>query len=134
MGGALGSRWSPVALAHGPVPAERLAQVIWGDALPVTWAVALRGVVRGLRTACRGVGGSKQHLIATAPSGYRLAAGVEVDVDVAAQALRRAQDLIGKGRGVRRQRPPRPYRRLDRLIAATSMSAGQTEPVTVAPS
>lgn len=42
-----------LAVSGGPVPAERLARLVWGDELPSTWTVALRGVVRGLRTACR---------------------------------------------------------------------------------
>src|ERR1700759_5030980 len=78
--GALGA----LALADGHVSGERLATMIWGDDPPATWPVALRGVVRGLRTACSELGGGDQHLIATGPAGYRLAAAVEVDVERAA--------------------------------------------------
>jgi hypothetical protein len=55
-------------------------------------------VVRGLRTACSGLGGGDQHLIATGPAGYRLAAAVEVDVERAAADVRRAAALLAEGR------------------------------------
>ena len=90
-GQALGGRRARVALvalalAGQQLSADRLASIIWGDDLPATWQVALRGVVRGLRTACAPLGGGEQQLIATAPAGYRLASGVEIDVDIAAEA------------------------------------------------
>jgi predicted ATPase/DNA-binding SARP family transcriptional activator len=102
-GQALGGRRARVALvalalAGQQLSADRLASIIWGDDLPATWQVALRGVVRGLRTACAPLGGGEQQLIATAPAGYRLASGVEIDVDIAAEALRQASDLIAQGR------------------------------------
>jgi predicted ATPase len=102
-GQALGGRRARVALvalalADGYVPAERLAATIWAADLPPTWQVALRGVVRGLRSACVPVGGSDQQLIATAPSGYRLAGGVEVNVERAAADVRRAAALLAEGR------------------------------------
>jgi predicted ATPase/DNA-binding SARP family transcriptional activator len=102
-GQALGGRRARVALAAlalagQPLSAARLASIIWGDDLPVTWPVALRGVVRGLRKACAPLGGGEQRLIATAPAGYRLAPGVEIDIDIAADALQKARDLITQGR------------------------------------
>jgi predicted ATPase/DNA-binding SARP family transcriptional activator len=102
-GQALGGRRGRVALvalalAGQQLSVDRLASIIWGDDLPATWQVALRGVVRGLRTSCAPLGGGEQQLIATTPGGYRLAPGVEVDVDIAAEALRQAADLIAQGR------------------------------------
>ena len=102
-GQALGGRRARVALvalalAGQQLSADRLASIIWGDDLPNTWQVALRGVVRRLRIACAPLGGGEQQLIATAPAGYRLASGVEIDVDIAANALRQASDLIAQGR------------------------------------
>src|ERR1700722_11766802 len=52
----LGGRRARVALAalaltDGPVPADRLAALIWSNAPPPTWPAALRGVIRSLRTA-----------------------------------------------------------------------------------
>jgi predicted ATPase/DNA-binding SARP family transcriptional activator len=102
-GQALGGRRARVALvalalSGGHVPADRLAATIWGDALPPTWQTALRGVVRGLRSASAPAGGGGQRLIATTPSGYRLAECVTVDVDRAARDVRRAAALLAGGR------------------------------------
>jgi predicted ATPase len=102
-GRALGGRRARVvlvalALAGGPVPADRLARVIWGEEPPPTWPVALRGVVQGLRAACTPAGGGDQHLIMTVPAGYQLADGVRVDVARAAQDVARAAELLAEGR------------------------------------
>jgi predicted ATPase/DNA-binding SARP family transcriptional activator len=102
-GQALGGRRARVvlvalALADGPVPADRLARLVWGDTPPSTWPVALRGLVRGLRAVCAPAGGGDQQLIATVPSGYQLAAGVQVDVAQAAQDVSRAAELLAEGR------------------------------------
>jgi predicted ATPase/DNA-binding SARP family transcriptional activator len=102
-GQALGGRRARVALvalalAGQQLSADRLASIIWGDDLPATWQVALRGVVRGLRTSFVPLGGGEQQVIATTPGGYRLAPGVEIDVDIAAEALRQAGDLMAHGR------------------------------------
>jgi predicted ATPase/DNA-binding SARP family transcriptional activator len=102
-GAALGGRRARVALAalalaDGPVRAEQLAETIWGDDLPATWQPALRGIIRGLRTALGPVGGGDQRAIATAPSGYRLASGVEVDVRQLIAGARRAAALLAEGR------------------------------------
>ena len=102
-GQALGGRRARVALvalalAEGPVPADRLAAVIWADDLPATWPAALRGVVRGLRSALAAIGAGGQLVIATTPAGYRLAPGTEVDVRAAAAAVDSAVRLNGQGR------------------------------------
>ncbi|HEY0934697.1 MAG TPA: BTAD domain-containing putative transcriptional regulator, partial [Trebonia sp.] len=100
---ALGGRRARVALvalalSGGPVPAERLATLIWGDTLPPTWQAALRGVIRGLRVACAAAGGGDQQVIVTVPSGYRLADHVVVDVRSAGEDVRRAAALLRQGR------------------------------------
>ena len=46
-----------LALSAGPVPAERLAAIIWPEQQPPTWPAALRGVIRSLRTSLAPVGG-----------------------------------------------------------------------------
>ncbi|HEX4831609.1 MAG TPA: BTAD domain-containing putative transcriptional regulator [Trebonia sp.] len=102
-GHALGGRRArlvlgALALEGRHVPADRLAAMLWGDDLPPTWQAALRGVVRGLRAACAAAGGGGQQLIVTAPAGYRLADGVVVDVERAAQEARRAAALLAEGR------------------------------------
>ncbi len=100
---ALGGRRARVALvalalSGGYLPADRLAAIIWGDNLPPTWQPALRGVVRGLRSACAPVGGGDQRLIVTAPSGYRLADDAVVDTEHAAAQVRQAAVLLAEGR------------------------------------
>ena len=102
-GQALGGRRARVvlvalALADGSVSADRLARLVWGEAPPSTWPVALRGLVRGLRAVCAPAGGGDQHLIATVPSGYQLAADVRVDVVQAAHDVTRAAELLAEGR------------------------------------
>ena len=71
--------------------------MIWGDELPATWDVALRGVVRGLRTVLAPIGGGDQHVIATVPSGYRLAPGVDVDVLGRRPGVASAAELLPRG-------------------------------------
>jgi predicted ATPase/DNA-binding SARP family transcriptional activator len=102
-GHALGGRRArmvlvALALADGQVPAERLGRIVWGDELPPTWPVALRGVIRGLRAACAPAGGGEQQLIVTVPSGYQLADDVQTDVVTAAQEVTRAAQLLREGR------------------------------------
>jgi DNA-binding SARP family transcriptional activator len=98
-GSRLGGRRAQVvlvalALERRAVPSERLAAVVWAGDPPVTWPAALRGVVRELRTALEPIGGGGQRVIATESPGYRLAAGVRVDVAAAAQAIREAASLV----------------------------------------
>jgi predicted ATPase/DNA-binding SARP family transcriptional activator len=102
-GSTLGGRRAQIALValaleRTPVSSERLAGMIWSDGPPRTWPAALRGVVRGLRAALALAGGSGQQLIATIPGGYRLAAGIAVDVEVAERSVREAVDLAAAGR------------------------------------
>ena len=102
-GAALGGRRAHVALvalalAGRPMPADELAALIWGDDLPSTWDVALRGVIRGLRRACAAIGGGEQGLVTTVVSGYCLGDGVQVDVLEAQALTRRASRLLADGR------------------------------------
>lgn len=123
-GQALGGRRGRVALvalalSGGHVPADRLAATIWGDDLPATWQTALRGVVRGLRSACAPAGGGGQRLIATTPSGYRLADGVTVDVSSAARNVRRT---AARSRRRRCTRPGWSPRRAPASVTITGRS------------
>ncbi|MDP9027685.1 MAG: hypothetical protein M3N46_09010 [Actinomycetota bacterium] len=102
-GHALGGRRArlavvALALAEGPVPSERLAAMIWGDELPTSWKPALRGIVSSIRTAVATVSTGDDRLIVTAPAGYALAPGVEVDVREAAAALEAAFVRLGESR------------------------------------
>jgi predicted ATPase/DNA-binding SARP family transcriptional activator len=99
----LGGRRARVALAalaltDGPVPADRLAALIWSNTPPPTWPAALRGVIRSLRSSLDAVQAGGQRLIATTPSGYCLAPGASVDLDLAEAALAEASALAGHGR------------------------------------
>jgi DNA-binding winged helix-turn-helix (wHTH) protein len=99
----LGGRRARVALAvlaltDGPVSADRLAALIWSNEPPPTWPAALRGVIRSLRTALGAIQAGGQRVIATTPSGYRLAPGVSVDLDIAEATLAEASTLAGLGR------------------------------------
>lgn len=87
-----------LALATGPLSAEQLASMIWGEDLPATWPVALRGVISGLRRACTPVTGGQLPFIVTAPWGYQLAAGIGTDLGAAAEAVRDAKQLLAQGR------------------------------------
>jgi DNA-binding SARP family transcriptional activator len=87
-----------LALAGGPVPADRLAALIWSNAPPATWPVALRGVISSLRAALDSVAADGQRLIVTTPSGYCLAPGVAVDLDLVEEALAEADVLATHGR------------------------------------
>jgi predicted ATPase/DNA-binding SARP family transcriptional activator len=102
-GAELGGRRARVtlvalALCDQPLAAEQLASMIWGEELPATWQVALRGIVSGLRHATVPPDGDQRQLIQTAPWGYHLADGVLTDIAESEQALREAEDLLAQGR------------------------------------
>jgi predicted ATPase/DNA-binding SARP family transcriptional activator len=86
-----------LSLAGHSLPADRLAAVVWPEERPPTWPVALRGVVRALRSALEPAGADGRSLIITTPAGYALADGTIVDVTLAAESIRRAQELIESG-------------------------------------
>jgi predicted ATPase/DNA-binding SARP family transcriptional activator len=102
-GAGLGGRRARIALValaleRTTVLSERLADMIWADERPATWPVALRGVMRGLRTALAGIGGGGQRVIVTEPRGYRLAPDIGVDVALAEWDVRKAAELNRRGR------------------------------------
>ncbi|HEX4432266.1 MAG TPA: BTAD domain-containing putative transcriptional regulator [Frankiaceae bacterium] len=86
-----------LALSPGSVPAEQLAEALWGEQPPPTWRPALRGIVRGLRDALAPIGLGGEALIATVPGGYALVDSAEVDVVVAAECRRRGEALLLAG-------------------------------------
>jgi predicted ATPase/DNA-binding SARP family transcriptional activator len=136
-GQALGGRRARVALvalalSGQTIPADRLASLIWADELPATWQVALRGIVRGLRGVLAPIGGGDQQIISTAPSGYRLAAGVEVDVRLAEQAVRRAAELLAEGRSAAALELARPIADVDGDQLLAGEDAAWLEPHRIA--
>jgi predicted ATPase/DNA-binding SARP family transcriptional activator len=86
-----------LALTPGSVPAEHLAEALWGEQPPPTWRPALRGIVRGLRDALAPIGLGGETLIATVPGGYALVESAEVDVAVAVDSRRRGEALLLAG-------------------------------------
>src|SRR5436305_2011481 len=86
-----------LALADGPLPAGRLAAMIWPDNPPPTWPVALGGVIRALRAALEPAGAGGQLLIVTTPSGYRLAHDASVDLDLMEASLAESAALAAAG-------------------------------------
>ncbi len=86
-----------LALTPGSVPAEQLAEALWGETPPPTWRPALRGIIRGLRDALGPIGLGGEELIATVPGGYALTDAAEVDVALAAEARRRAEAALLAG-------------------------------------
>ena len=82
-----------LALNDGPLPAERLADIVWAGEPPPTWQPALRGVIRALRTALSPIGLGDQHLITTAPAGYALNEAAETDLGTARQDLHHRVNL-----------------------------------------
>ncbi|BEP13110.1 hypothetical protein acdb102_14210 [Acidothermaceae bacterium B102] len=102
-GNALGGRRGRVALvalalAEQPVAAERLAAMVWSDEPPTTWPVALRGIISAIRSASAAIGLGEQRLIETTPSGYALAAGIDVDTRATAVSIREAESLLEQER------------------------------------
>ncbi len=95
-GNALGGRRARVALvalalAGSPIPAERLAGIVWANDPPPTWQPALRGVIRALRGALQPIGLGEQRLITTEPDGYALSPATETDIGLATADLERAE-------------------------------------------
>jgi predicted ATPase/DNA-binding SARP family transcriptional activator len=102
-GHALGGRRARVALVvlalnQGPVSAARLAEALWPDSPPPSWQAALRGVIRALRTSVAELGLGGQDLVVTAPNGYALAPGIDVDVILAATSVAAAETYLAAGR------------------------------------
>jgi len=104
-GRALGGRRARLALVAlaltagtGPLPAERLAEIIWPGEPPPTWPAALRGVIRALRAALGSIGAGGERVIVTTPAGYGLAGDCEVDLLAAPAVVRAASSLADQGR------------------------------------
>jgi predicted ATPase/DNA-binding SARP family transcriptional activator len=83
-----------LALEPGPLPAERLASLIWDDP-PTTWRVAVRGLVGELRKRLAALEGE---IVVTTPTGYRLAAAVTTDVSELEATVATAAGLRATGR------------------------------------
>ena len=81
-------------VVHGgdSVPAERLADALWGEAPPASWAKVVQGSVLRLR---RSLG---HDAIQTTTSGYRLALGDdEIDIRLFERLVARGRKLSERG-------------------------------------
>lgn len=84
-----------VLARHRPLPIDRLAEALWGEAFPPTWQTSLRAVVSRLRRT----------LLPVAPDGilsdggcYQLVVpGAWVDIEAAANAVDRAEGALRQG-------------------------------------
>jgi DNA-binding SARP family transcriptional activator/EAL domain-containing protein (putative c-di-GMP-specific phosphodiesterase class I)/CheY-like chemotaxis protein len=81
------------------VSRDQLANALWPDLLPDSWAAALRGVVTEVRRFLDDSGLPGSELIAAVHGGYqlRLPPGVTVDVDDARSALADARAGVERG-------------------------------------
>ena len=79
-----------------PVPRDELAELLWGEELPATWEKALRVLMtklRGLLEEC-GIDGSIALTSAFGCYELTLPADASIDVDVAANAVERAEAAL----------------------------------------
>lgn len=106
-GGSLPGRRAELVFAflaaehHRVVTQDELADALWPDALPDSWAAGLRGVITEVRRYLEDVGLEPAKALATARRGYRLQlpAEVVVDLDEAREGLGRARALLDAGDG-----------------------------------
>ena len=121
------------------VTRERLAGIVWPEAMPRTWASALRTHVSRARSALIRAVGTAGEVVTAGDLGYQLAvpAGVDlvVDIDEAAEALREARAALADrprdrrepgGRGRVAGASPRPPRTSREPGPTTSAPASRT--------
>lgn len=86
-----------VASRHQPVPLAELAQALWGHDLPRTWEPSLRAVVSKLRLAIQSAGGDTAEIASDAGCYHARLGDAWVDVEVAANAVDRAEGAMRTG-------------------------------------
>jgi DNA-binding SARP family transcriptional activator len=85
--------------AH-PVSREELADALWGDDLPSTWAVSLSAIISKLRVVLQGAGLPRDDVINAAFGCYQvhLPKDAWVDLEVAASGLHTAEAAVAGSR------------------------------------
>ena len=88
---------------HRIVTADELANALWPESLPDTWAAALRGVVTEVRRYLDNAGLPSSEMLTTVRRGYQLQlpAGMVVDLDEARACLAAAGGDLEAGDGAR---------------------------------
>src|SRR5262245_45427404 len=88
-----------VAERGRPVPRDELAEALWGETPPASWAKALTGIVSKLRTLLARQGMEGAGALTGAFGCYRLELpeGTWIDVAVAAAAAREAEAALAAG-------------------------------------
>jgi predicted ATPase/DNA-binding SARP family transcriptional activator/Tfp pilus assembly protein PilF len=89
-----------VAERRRPVTRAELAELLWGDDLPRSWETSLRGVALHLRGLLGAAGLAPAEVLTSAYGCWQLhlPPGTEVDLEVAADDLGRAEAALGAGR------------------------------------
>jgi DNA-binding SARP family transcriptional activator len=88
-----------ISQRHRPVRPDELADIIWGEHLPRSWATMVRGLVSKLRTALKAAG-LDSDVISTAFGCYqlKLPSTATVDVEEAATDVALAEAALAAGR------------------------------------
>jgi predicted ATPase/DNA-binding SARP family transcriptional activator len=84
---------------HRPIPRGELADALWGERLPRTWAAALRGAVARVRAVLSAWDASAALTSATGCYELRLSASTVVDVERLATQRQRAEALCSSSPG-----------------------------------
>jgi DNA-binding SARP family transcriptional activator len=81
------------------VPRDELAEVLWGDELPVTWEKALRVLMTKLRALLEECGIDGSSALTSAFGCYKLSlpAGAWIDVEAAIETVERAEAAFAAG-------------------------------------
>lgn len=88
-----------LALQHVPISRDELADILWPDAPPGAWDVAVRALMSKLRTALRRFGWPYAEPIEAAFGSYQLClpAGTWIDIEAAQDNVHRAEALLERG-------------------------------------
>lgn len=86
-----------LALWPGAIAIDDLADVVWNGRLPTNWKPSLRNSIVKLRHRLESAGCGGNSLVATTPTGYRLAGVSSVDLQAAVAAADAADEALAAG-------------------------------------